>query len=102
MANRKRRNDRNYVLYRVSGGDETYIGLTVARGRAFYRSVKTRVNQHISRAMNENKDWTMCKFLRETDETIYYEVLEVVRGRKAAYSRERELIAELSPSLNDF
>jgi hypothetical protein len=52
--------------------------------------------------MNENKDWTMCNFLRETEETIYYEVLEVVRGRKNAYQRERELIRELNPSLNDF
>lgn len=102
---RKRRNDRNYVLYRVSGGDETYVGLTVARGRAFWKSVKIRVGKHISRALNENKDWSMCNFIREmieSEETIYYEILEVVRGRKAAYQRERELIAELNPSLNDF
>jgi len=102
MANRKRRNDRNYVLYRITGGDESYVGLTVARGRAFKKSAKLRLKQHISRANNENKDWTMCKFLRETTETVRCEVLEVVRGRKAAYFRERELIAELSPTLNDF
>ena len=102
---RKRRNDRNYVLYRVSGANETYVGLTVAQGRAFWKSVKIRVKKHISRALNENKDWSMCKFIREmieSEETIYYEILEVVRGRKAAYQRERELIAELNPSLNDF
>jgi hypothetical protein len=29
-------------------------------------------------------------------------VLEVVRGRKAAHSRERQLIAEYQPSLNTF
>ena len=102
MNNRKKRNDRNYVLYRVTGGDETYVGLTVAQGRAFWKSVKIRVQKHISRAMRENHDWTFCNFLRETDETIYYEVLEVVRGRKAAYQRERELIRELQPTLNDF
>jgi hypothetical protein len=28
--------------------------------------------------------------------------LEVVRGRKAAYQLERELIAEYNPSLNTF
>jgi len=99
---RKKRKDRNYVLYRVSGGADTYIGLTVSQGRAFWKSVKIRVQKHISRAMKENKDWTMCNFIRETNETIYYEVLEVVRGRKAAYQRERELISELNPSLNDF
>jgi hypothetical protein len=98
---RKKRNDRNYVLYRVSGDGESYIGLTVAVGRAFLKSVKIRVQKHISRAKVENKDWTFCQFLRDAD-TVEYEVLEVVRGRKAAYQRERELIAELEPSLNDF
>jgi hypothetical protein len=33
---------------------------------------------------------------------VQYEVIEVVRGRKAAHSRERELIAEWAPSLNTF
>jgi hypothetical protein len=98
---RKKRNDRNYVLYRVSGHGEDYIGLTVAVGRAFAKSVKVRVQKHISRAVREDKDWTFCQFLRAAD-TVEYEVLEVVRGRKAAYQRERELIAELAPSLNDF
>ena len=98
---RKKRNDRNYVLYRVSGHGEDYIGLTVAQGQAFLRSVKVRVQKHISRAVRENKDWTFCQFLRDAD-TVEYEVLEVVRGRKAAYARERELIAEYEPSLNDF
>lgn len=102
MSNRKKRKDRNYVLYRVSGGDDSYVGLTVSQGRAFWKSVKIRVQKHISRAFKENKDWTMCRFLRETNEQVYYEVLEVVRGRKDAYERERELIRELKPTLNDF
>jgi len=100
---RKKRNDRNYVLYRVKSGDssDSYIGLTVAVGRAFLRSVKVRVQKHISRAVRENKDWTFCQFLRQAD-GIEYEVLEVIRGRKAAYQRERELIALYEPSLNTF
>lgn len=98
---RKKRNDRNYVLYRVSGEGESYVGLTVAVGRAFAKSVKVRVQKHISRAIREDKDWSFCEFLRSAD-VVEYEVLEVVRGRKAAYQRERELIAELEPSLNDF
>jgi len=98
---RKKRNDRNYVLYRVSGDGESYVGLTVAVGRAFAKSVKVRVQKHISRAIREDKDWSFCEFLRSA-EVVEYEVLEVVRGRKAAYQRERELIAELAPTLNDF
>ena len=98
---RKKRNDRNYVLYRVSGDGETYIGLTVAVGRAFAKSVKVRVQKHISRARREDKDWTFCRFLRDVD-VVEYEVLEVVRGRKPAHQREREYIAEFNPTLNTF
>jgi hypothetical protein len=98
---RKKRNDRNYVLYRLYIDGQEYIGLTVSVGRAFLRSVKVRVQKHMSRAKVENKDWTVCEALRNAD-VIEYEILEVVRGRKAAYSRERELIAEYQPSLNDF
>ena len=101
MKLRKKRNDRNYVLYRLFVDGQEYIGLTVSNGRAFLRSVKVRVQKHMSRANVENKDWTLCEALRSA-EVIEYEVLEVIRGRKNAYSRERELIAEYQPSLNDF
>lgn len=102
---RKKRNDRNYVLYQIVWPDsgDSYIGLTVATGRAFLRSVKVRVQKHLSRARVENKDWTLCHFIRENSEVeLDYEVLEVVRGRKPAYQRERVLISELQPSLNTF
>ena len=98
---RKKRSDRNYVLYRVVADDQSYIGLTVSQGRAFLRSVKVRVQKHLSRAKCENKDWTFCEALRSAD-VVEYEVLEVIRGRKAAYQRERELIAEYAPELNTF
>lgn len=98
---RKKRSDRNYVLYRLYIDNQEYIGLTVSVGRAFLRSVKVRVQKHMSRAKVENKDWTVCEALRSA-EVVEYEVLEVVRGRKAAYARERELIAEYQPELNDF
>lgn len=98
---RKKRNDRNYILYQLTVDDQTYIGLTVAVGRAFLRSVKVRVQKHMSRARVEEKDWSICAALLEAN-VIQYEVLEVVRGRKAAYQRERELIAAYQPELNDF
>lgn len=98
---RKKRCDRNFVLYRIVGDGQDYIGLTVALGRAFTKSVKIRVQKHISRAKIENKNWTLCEYLRNAD-NIEYEILEVVRGRKAAYQRERELIKQLAPTLNTF
>lgn len=99
---RRKRNDRNYILYELIGPDgSNYIGLTVALGRAYDKSVRIRTQKHISRAIKENKNWTLCNYLRVID-YIEYRVLEVIRGRKNAYSRERELIGEFSPVLNDF
>jgi hypothetical protein len=98
---RKKRNDRNYVLYRVTADGQDYIGLTASLGRAYLRSVKVRLQKHLSRAKCENKEWAFCEALRDAED-IQYEIIEVVRGRKFAYSRERELIEELSPSLNTF
>jgi len=102
---RKLRSDRNHVIYQVTCMDtnDSYIGLTAAKGQAFLRSVKVRWQKHVSRAMKEDKQWAMCTFLRNNIEAEYrYEVIEVVRGRKAAHQRERELIGALSPSLNTF
>ena len=82
---------------------DSYVGLTVAQGAAYLRSVKVRVQKHLSRAKMENKDWNLYSFLRENEDvSITYEVLEVVRGRKPAHQRERELISELNPTLNTF
>jgi len=82
---------------------DSYVGLTVADGAAYLRSVKVRVQKHLSRAKRENKDWNLYSFLRENEDvSITYEVLEVVRGRKPAHQRERELISELNPTLNTF
>jgi hypothetical protein len=85
----------------MSIGDQSYIGLTVANGRAFGKAVKLRVQKHISRAMKEEKDWSICDAIRGA-EVVEYEVLEVIRGRKPAHQREREYIRELEPTLNEF
>ena len=98
---RKKRSDRNYVIYRVTADGQEYIGLTVAVGRAFLRSVKVRLQKHQSHAKCENKEWAFCEGLRSA-ENIEYEVLEIVRGRKAAYQREREYIRQFQPVLNTF
>jgi hypothetical protein len=101
---RKKRSDRNHVIYRMEmDTGDSYVGLTVAQGAAFLRSVKVRVQKHMSRARKEDKAWNLYSFLRDNENvSITYEVLEVVRGRKPAHQRERELISELNPTLNTF
>ena len=102
---RRKRNDRNYVLYQIVAEDtgDNYIGLTVATGRAFLRSVKVRVQKHMSRAKREDKNWAFCEFIRQNpDAALTYEVLDIVRGRKKAYEIERQYIEEFQPTLNTF
>ena len=102
---RKKRSDRNYVLYQIIAEDtgDNYIGVTVATGRAFLRSVKVRVQKHMSRAKREDKNWALCEFIRENpDAVLTYEIIAVVRGRKKAYELERQYIEEFQPTLNTF
>jgi len=102
---KKRRSDRNHVIYQVTCLDtgDTYIGLTVAQGQAYLRSVKVRWQKHVSRAKKESKNWNLCTAIRNMIECQWkYEVLEIVRGRKPAYQRERELISIYEPTLNTF
>jgi hypothetical protein len=102
---RKRRSDRKHVLYGLTLMDtgDTYVGVTVADGAALVRAVKVRVQKHFSRAFTEDKAWTLCQAIRSNPNGDWrYEVLEVVRGRKAAHQRERTLIAERQATLNTF
>lgn len=102
---RKKRNDRNYIIYQIiaENTDDNYIGVTVATGRAYLRSVKVRVQKHMSRAKREDKNWALCEFIRKNPKApMMYMVLDVVRGRKKAYEIERQYIEEYQPSLNTF
>ncbi len=54
---RKKRNDRNHVIYEIvnSVTGESYLGVTAAIGRRFHYSAKLRLQKHFSRARRENK-----------------------------------------------
>ena len=100
---RKRRSDRTHIIYRLTNTvtGEHYIGLTVAVGRAFQKSVKDRLRRHIVRAQNENHDWALCNSIRQYGPQAFScEIYEFVRGKAAAHKRETQLIKELRPTLN--
>ena len=102
-TNRKRRNDRNHIIYEITcepTGDK-YIGITVARGRAYQKSLETRWKGHIYHACVENRDLPFAATLRHHGPDAFSKrILSVVRGKAAAHSTEVELIKELKPSLN--
>ena len=99
---RKRRNDRNHVIYLLTAPNgDRYVGITFSRGRAFKRSAKIRWEAHVRNAMDYERMNLLSISIREHGvKSFKREVLEVVRGKKNAHARERELIKMLMPELN--
>ena len=99
---RKRRQDTNHAVYCITNTvtGEQYIGITVC-GNQVRRALKIRIQKHVRRAVTENKVWDLCHSIRKYGaENHVYGLLEIVRGRKPAHARERELIREFNPALN--
>jgi hypothetical protein len=100
---KKRRSDRNHIIYKITNtsNEDFYIGLTVLRGSAYLRSAKLRLAQHISRATTQDFDWALCNSIREYgSESFKVSILEVIRGKQSAHTRETELIKNMQPTLN--
>ena len=99
---RKRRQDTRHAVYCITNTQtgEQYIGITVCGGDV-KKALKVRVQKHIRRALTEGKDWNLCKSIREHGTLAHtYGLIEIVRGRKPAHARERELIRMYNPALN--
>jgi len=100
---RKRRSDRSHIIYQLTNTvtEEIYIGVTVAVGKAYHKSVKDRLRRHIVRATNETKNWNLCESIRTYGGNAFkWDIVDRVRGKAAAHSRETELIHALRPALN--
>ncbi|CAB4221482.1 GIY-YIG nuclease superfamily [uncultured Caudovirales phage] len=99
---RKRRQDTKHVVYVITNTvtQKQYVGITVC-GQQVRKALKVRIQKHVRRALTENKDWELCRSIREHGTLAHeYGILEFVRGRKPAHARERELIREFAPALN--
>ena len=103
---RKRRTDRNQVLYYIQDTvtSEYYIGLTAMCFAGNVRkTLNRRMQKHMQRAVTERKDWGLSCALREHGaERFVFGVIEIVRGKRPAHARETELINTLRPALNTF
>ena len=99
---RKRRVDRNHIIYelRVNGGN--YIGVTAKTESTVLKSVRARAAKHYYRAKKEDKQWSLCIALRELSNKDEIEILihEIVRGKGQAHKREVELRRQINPTLN--
>lgn len=102
MIKRKRRTDRNHLVYRISVDEDSYIGVTVVSFNGNKaRTLKRRWQKHVQRALAEGHDWNLSRAIRKHGpEAFTVEIIQVVRGKKLAHSVERELIRQFNPNLN--
>ena len=102
MMKRKTRSDRNHAIYVITNTvtAEQYIGVTVCSGNV-KKALKVRIQKHVRRALTENKDWALCQSIRAHGADAFtYGLVETLRGKAVAHSRERELTKLYNPVLN--
>jgi hypothetical protein len=99
---RKRRVDRNHIVYELVVNGLNYIGVTAKTESTVLKSVRVRANKHFYRAHSENKNWLLCQALRElaSKDEIEIRVHEIIRGKAAAHRREVEIRRMIKPVLN--
>jgi hypothetical protein len=101
--NRKKRTDRNHIIYELTNviNGKQYLGVTQAIGRRFNYSVLRRFQKHISRAKKENWDWELYKDMRKYGPDVYdVYLIEVVRGKAEVHIKETELLQRYEYKLN--
>jgi len=99
---RKKRTDRNHIIYELRINGANYIGVTAKTETTINKSVLARAAKHYYRAKTESKNWLLCEALRELTDKNQIEVLvhEVIRGKAEAHKREVELRRAIMPTLN--
>lgn len=98
---RKRRTDRNHIVYKLAVRGDVYVGVTHVAGGNKNKSLKRRWQKHVRRALTEDRNWKLCKAIRKHGpEAFEVIIVAVVRGKVNAHNYERELIRKLNPKLN--
>jgi hypothetical protein len=99
---RKKRTDRNHIVYELVVNGLNYIGVTAKTETTVLKSVRARAAKHFYRAKTENKEWALCVALRSLNDKseIEIRVHEIIRGKAAAHKREVELRRMINPALN--
>ena len=99
---RKKRVDRNHIIYELVVNGLNYIGVTAKTETTVLKSVRARAAKHFYRAKTESKDWALCVALRDLNDKSEIEIRihEIIRGKAAAHKREVELRRVINPALN--
>lgn len=99
---RRRRVDRNHIIYELVVNGLNYIGVTAKTESTVLKSVRVRANKHWYRAQKESKNWLLCQALRglASKDEIEIRIHEIVRGKAEAHRREVEIRRAVGPALN--
>lgn len=101
-APRKKRVDRNHIIYELRVNGLNYIGVTAKTESTVLKSVRARAAKHFYRAKKEDKNWSLCVELRKLTDKSEIEIVvhEIVRGKAEAHRREVEIRRAVKPALN--
>ena len=91
---RKRRSDRMHIVYTIENviTNEHYVGIAVCIDRSGSKTLAARWSRHVGRAINQNKDWALCKSIRSYGKESFAPVIfDFVRGKAEAHKIETEL-----------
>lgn len=99
---RKKRVDRNHIIYELRVPAGNYIGVTAKTETTVLKSVRARAAKHFYRAKTEAKDWALCVALRELADKSAIEIVvhAVIRGKAAAHKEEVKIRRAVRPNLN--
>jgi len=100
--NRKKRIDRNHIVYELRVPQGNYIGVTAKTESTVFKSVRARAAKHFYRAKSEDKTWSLCVALRQLNSKDEIEIIihAIVRGKPDAHRREVEIRRAVKPTLN--
>jgi hypothetical protein len=101
-APRKKRVDRNHIIYELRVNGKNYIGVTAKTESTVLKSVRSRAAKHFYRAKTEDKAWLLCAELRKLTDKSEIEILvhAVIRGKAEAHRTEVAIRRAVKPILN--
>jgi hypothetical protein len=99
---RKKRVDRNHIIYELVVNGLNYIGVTAKTESTVNKSVLSRAAKHFYRAKKEDKNWLLCAELRKLNSKDEIEILvhAVIRGKAEAHREEVRIRRAVRPVLN--
>lgn len=91
---RKRRSDRNHIVYVLINKKtkEKYVGIASCIDRNGTETLAARWSRHVGRAFNQCKSWKLCESIREYGpDSFRVEIKYFVRGKLPAHALETKL-----------